>query len=409
MRVGYLDTFAGISGDMLLGGLLAAGLELDALVAELSKLPVAGWELSAQPVSKCGITATQATVSLTDEKAHSGHHGRSCAELVSWVEGSSLPADVIKKATSILWSLGRAEGRVHGKPPEEIHFHELGGIDTIIDVVGAVVGLRLLGVERVYCSPLPVSHGQIECAHGILPVPPPAVTELLHGVPTRPLDLEGETVTPTGAALAVGLAEGFGLMPAMTLEAVGYGAGQREWPSLPNVLRLCIGQREPGAMPGAEGGERIWDNIIAEQVMMIETNLDDINPELIPDVLERCQAAGAIDTWLTPIQMKKGRPAIKLTALVPPDCIEAVSMVIIEHSTTLGVRSSVWERRCLPREFTEVETRFGKVTVKVGKLGGRVITVAPEFEDCRRLAEENDVTLKSVYAAALAGAQMLVG
>ncbi len=409
MKVAFCEAFAGISGDMFLGALLDCGLQLEALQAELAKLPVTGWQITAKKVSKCGIQATQALVSLSAEDDHAHHdhghsHGRSCAELVGWVENSSLPADVIEKATDILWSLGRAEGHVHGMPPEEVHFHELGGIDTIIDVVGAVVGLKLLGVERLYCSPLPVSHGSIRCAHGILPVPPPAVVELLRGVPTRPLDVEGETVTPTGAALAVGLAEGFGLMPAMTLEASGYGAGSRDWPQLPNVLRLCIGQREPQLMPGAEGGEGQWPSLVAEQIVMIETNLDDINPELVPNLLDKCREAGATDSWLSPIQMKKGRPAFKLTALAPYQHVESVSSAIVEHSTTLGVRFSVWERRCLPRELVQVETRFGPVTVKIGKLGERIITMAPEFEDCRA-----GVPAKLVYTAALAAAHDTLG
>jgi hypothetical protein len=413
MRVAYLDVFAGISGDMTLAALLDAGLDLDALKAELSKIDMPGWDIAASRDSKRGIAGTRVDVSLRHEHHHDDHHddhrhGRACAELVALIEGSSLDPDVIEAATGILWRIARAEAKIHDSTPEEVHFHELGGLDSIVDIVGAVVGFRLLGVDRVVCSPLPISHGFIDCAHGRLPVPAPATAALLQGFATFPLDVEGETVTPTGAALATGLSQSVGAFPAMTVERIGYGCGHSDFPGVPNVLRLFIGTRE-GAMAGAEGGEAGGAGLVTDQVKRIEANLDDMNPELFAPVTEALFAAGAVDVWLTPITMKKGRPATQLTALADAAKLDAVVGALLRESTTLGVRVSTWERRCLPRERVSVETRFGAVRVKLGKLDGRVVNAAPEYEDCLSAAHTHGVPVKDVYAAAIAAAEPLKG
>jgi uncharacterized protein (TIGR00299 family) protein len=411
MRIAYLDIFCGISGDMTLGALIDAGVEVDALRAQLQLLPMHGWSLSAERVVKRGIAATQAHVEAVEhhhdhdagaDGSHPHHHhGRAARELRAIIENSKLSTGVIEKSVAILQRIAVAEATVHGTEPDEVHFHEIGGLDSIIDIVGAVVGLEMLGVEAVYASPIPLSHGTIECAHGILPVPPPAVLELVKGVPTRPVDVDDETVTPTGAGLVVGLAQSVGRFPAMTIEKIAHGAGRKDFPNTPNVLRLVIGERGERAMPGSEGGEGIWADVIADQVVLIESNLDDMSPELFPAVIEAVFGAGAVDCWMTPIYMKKGRPATQLSALCDPARADAVAGAIIEHSTSFGVRLSTWERRCVPREKRQVTTPYGVISVKLARLGNRTLTVAPEYEDCRAAASRAGATLKDVYAAAI--------
>lgn len=407
MRIAYIDVFAGISGDMTLGALVDAGVDPDALRAELAKIPMHGWRLEAEPCVKAGITGTQVHVTLDDahhDHGHAHHHGRSCRELVDLIETSSLDAEVIQKATGILWRVAKAEATIHGTTPEDVHFHELGGLDSIVDIVGAVVGFRLLDVDRIICSPLPVSHGFVDCAHGRLPVPAPATAELMRGIPTFGLDVEGETVTPTGAVLAVELAGSIGAFPAMSIEAIGYGCGQKEFERVPNVLRLFVGERA-GAMPGIEGGEGEWSALVGDRIMLIEANIDDMNPELFERVVERAFDAGAADVWTSPISMKRGRPATQLSAVASPERVEQVAGAILEESTTFGVRVSDWERRCLPREKVRVRTPYGDIGVKLGKIGERLVTASPEYADCLAAAKEHGVAVKEVYAAAVAAAR----
>jgi pyridinium-3,5-bisthiocarboxylic acid mononucleotide nickel chelatase len=415
MRIAYLDIFCGISGDMTLGALIDAGVDIDELRAQLLLVPMEGWEISAEKVTKRGIAATLAHVGSAhghhshhaeaEGHDHHHHHGRPARELLAIIEGSKLPTRVIEKSAGILRRIAQAEATVHNSAPEDVHFHEIGGLDSIIDIVGAVVGFEMLGVERIYASPIPLSHGTVECAHGILPVPPPAVLELVKGVPTRPVDVDGETVTPTGAGLTVALAESFGGFPPMTVETIAYGAGGKDFPNTPNVLRLVIGERSAGAMPGSEGGGGAWDAMVADQVVLIEANLDDMSPELIPAVLEASFAGGAVDAWLTPIYMKKGRPGTQISALCDPAKADTVAQTIIEHSTSFGVRMSTWERRCVPREKRTVQTPYGEISVKLARLGDRTLTASPEFEDCRAAAEKAGVSLKEVYAAAISAAR----
>lgn len=407
MRIAYLDVFAGISGDMTLGALVDAGVSLDAIRAELDKVPISGWEVEASKVSRCGIMGTQITVRLQDhdpERSHRRDHGRSCRELVELIEASDLDEAVVRKSTQILWRIAEAEAVVHGTTREQVHFHELGGLDSVVDIVGAVVGFRMLEVQQIICSPLPVSHGHVNCAHGRLPVPAPATAELMRGVPTFGLDVDGETVTPTGAAIATGLAAHVGGFPAMTVQTIGYGCGHADFPGVPNVLRLFVGERA-GQMPGAEGGEGDWSALVADRLRLIEANLDDMNPEFFGRVVEQAFAAGAVDVWTSPISMKKGRPATQLSALAEPMRSEEVAAAILMESTTLGVRISDWERRCLPRQRLSVETPYGPVRVKLGMLGGRVVTASPEYEDCADLAAKHGVAVKEVYAAAVAAAR----
>ena len=400
MKIAYLDVCAGISGDMTLGALIDAGVDLDRLRDELRALPLDNWQLDAERVPKAGIQATKATVSVLDEQAAAPGHRR-YVELAEIIQAADLPTAVIEQSLAVLRTVAEAEATVHGVPVEQVHFHELGGIDTLIDIVGSVLGLRLLDVERVYCSALPVSHGYVDIAHGRLPVPPPAVAEMLKGRPTFPLDVEGETVTPTGAALAVTLSHHIGAFPAMTVETIGYGAGSKDFPGVPNVLRLWVGQ------PVEADTETLQGRFVIDEVVTIEANIDDMNPELYPALLEEIFEQGALDAWLTPIQMKKGRPAVKLAALATPENVEAIAETILRESTSFGVRLTSGQRRCLLRETVTVVTRYGELAVKVGRIGAEIVTVAPEYEDCRRAAQQHKVPLKVVYAAASAAAQAL--
>jgi len=400
MRIGYLDIAVGISGDMTLGALVDAGVELAELREQLCGLPVTGWEIIAERVSKAGIEATKVTVTTTASDKPTDHHMHhqhaSYPELRDVIAGANLSQDVVDSSLKVLDSIAQAEAKVHGVSLEEVHFHELAGIDTLIDIVGSVLGLRMLEIEKLYCSALPVSHGFVDTAHGRLPVPPPAVAELLKGYPTVPVDINEETVTPTGAALATTLCEQVGTFPPMTVEQVGYGAGSKDFPGRPNVLRLWVGQ--------SVGGGK---SLSVDEVVTIEANIDDMNPELHPYVVEQVFAAGALDAWLTPIQMKKGRPAVKISALAAANDVEGVARVILRESTTFGVRLTRNQRRCLSRETVTVTTRFGELSVKVGYLDSRVVTVAPEYEDCLEAARKHGVPVKAVYSAALAAADEL--
>ncbi|MBM3458328.1 MAG: nickel pincer cofactor biosynthesis protein LarC [Armatimonadetes bacterium] len=313
------------------------------------------------------------------------------AAVAACIRGSALPEPVREQAVAVFHRLAAAEARVHGVSLEAVHFHEVGAVDSIVDVVGAVFALHLLGVERVLCSPLPNGHGFVQCAHGRMPIPPPATAELVRGVPLRAVDVAAELVTPTGAALATGLADQFGPLPGFTVQAIGYGAGRKEFP-FPNLLRVLIGDAE-GPAPTE-----------ARTVTLIEANIDDQSPEFYEAAFAALFGAGALDVWLAPILMKKGRPAQTLSVLCRPEQREALTGVIFQQTTTLGVRFGNWERSCLERHWLETDTRYGTIRVKVGRERGELRTVAPEYEDCRRCAENGDVPLKVVHAEAMARA-----
>lgn len=396
MTIAYLDVFLGISGDMLLGALVDAGCPLAALDEPLTGLP-GEVRLTAEEVRRGGLRATQVTVTAKEPSpAHGAHAHRTYRELADLLTGLTLSSRVREQSERVLLALGEAEASVHGVPVAEVHFHELGGLDTLVDIVGVCAGLEALGVEQVYSSPLPLSHGTIQTAHGLLPVPPPAVMALVTGVPTRPVDVEGETMTPTGAALAVTLATSFGPPPPMTVTRVAAGSGTREFPGIANLVRLILG--EATEQPA----------LITDHLLTVETNVDDMNPELLPPLMDALFAAGALDVWLAPLHMKKGRPATLVTALCAPERQEAVLAALLRESTSLGARITPCERRCLPREMREVDTPWGPVRVKLGLQAGQVLTAAPEYEDCARLAAEAGVPLKRVYAVALGEAQKLL-
>jgi uncharacterized protein (TIGR00299 family) protein len=388
MRTLYFDCFAGISGDMTLGALVAAGADARALSERLALLDLEGSEIEFETVDRSGISATRAVVRVTkDEKPH-----RHLRDVLAIIEGSRLGESVKRRASEIFKRLGEAEARVHNVAIERVHFHEVGAVDAIVDVVGACIGFELLGVERFASSALHVGSGTVEMEHGRFPVPPPAVAELLRGAPIYSTEVKGELVTPTGAAIVATLCESFGPLPAMRVEASGYGAGTREYEKFPNVLRVIVGETE-GAGAGVEGDE---------ELTVVETNLDDVSPQVLGHLMEQAFASGALDCYFTNVQMKKGRPGVLVSILCLPREREAMMSLLFEETPTLGVRSYEVRRRALERESVTVETEFGRIAVKVGRMGGRVLSATPEYEECREAALRAGVALRIVQDAARA-------
>ncbi|MDO8684344.1 MAG: nickel pincer cofactor biosynthesis protein LarC, partial [Armatimonadota bacterium] len=354
MRVAYFDCFAGISGDMTLGALIAAGADAESLKQQLAALQLTGYDLQVQQVRKRGIAATDVTVTLTEHQ-----HERRLGDIVGMISSSSLTDSVKNKSISIFEKLAEAEGHVHGCPIDHVHFHEVGAVDAIVDIVGAAICLDLLGIELVIASPLPMPHGFVESAHGTFPLPAPATVELLKGIPVRGVDVEGELVTPTGAAILKALASKFGPIPSIKLDKIGYGAGKSEH-KFPNVLRVIIGDME------------VYEaDIITEPLLILETNIDDLNPQFYDSAMDRLFEAGARDVYLSPIQMKKNRPATLLSILCDPHLASIMLSIIFEETSTLGVRIQEVQRACLERTWETAQTSYGPIRIKIGSLGGR--------------------------------------
>jgi pyridinium-3,5-bisthiocarboxylic acid mononucleotide nickel chelatase len=394
MRTLYFDCFAGASGDMILGALVAAGADPRALQEQLALLDVSDFEVGFETVDRSGISATHARVRTVETQQH-----RHLSAILKIIAGSRLSETVKARAARIFERLGEAEARVHNVPVERIHFHEVGAMDAIIDVVGACIGFELLGIERFVSSPLHVGSGTVEMAHGRFPVPPPAVSELLRDAPIYATDIKGELVTPTGAAIISTVSAEFGALPRMRVAATGYGAGTREYKDFPNVLRVMIGETDEDAT--AREAEATREKLLPrESLLMLETNLDDTTPQVLGHVLERALALGALDCFFTPVQMKKNRPGTLVSILCRPADGEALTQLLFDETTTLGVRSYTVERRALERKFVGVETEFGRINVKVAERDGRVSNVSPEFEDCRAAAVRAGVPLHVVERAA---------
>jgi hypothetical protein len=383
MKIAYLDLFGGLSGDMTLGALVDAGLPLAELKRGLAKLKVRGYALSARRVKRGAIAATKVDVKV----AHHGHHHTPLKAILAMLKSSVLPAVVKESARAVFMKLGEAEGRVHGVAAMKVEFHEVGAVDSIVDIVGSCLGLHLLGIERLHCSRVPVARGEIRMHHGLMPNPGPATAALLAGFPLVPVEIDREIVTPTGAALLAALVRDPGRLPEMTLEAVGYGAGDWDLPERPNVVRLLVGE---AASPEE-----------SDAVYLVETNLDNVSGELVGYLFEKLFAAGAVDVYTTPIQMKKSRPGVKVSALVPPARRAAVEGLLLRETPTFGVRRVLMERSKLDRRGEVVRTKFGPIRVKVGSMGGKEIKAAPEFEDVRAAADKHRVALSQVVDAAL--------
>ncbi|HEY3281456.1 MAG TPA: nickel pincer cofactor biosynthesis protein LarC [Armatimonadota bacterium] len=431
MRIAYLDCFNGISGDMLLGALIDAGVPLDDLRRGLEGLKVPGWDLHAERVVRQGIAGTDVTVVSDDgrpvdappdamaaghahphddhghghahhhpehapsggERRHGGQPTRGLAEITAILREADLPERVRELSLQAFRLLAEAEAYVHGCGVEEIHFHEVGALDCIIDIVGAVLGFELLGVEDCRASDVPTGNGFVRCAHGMMPIPAPATAELLKGVPLAPSDVKGELTTPTGAVLLRVLCSGFGPRPPMTVDTVAYGAGKKEFGDRPNLLRLVLGDSADKA------------DAPPDVVRVLEANVDDLSPEVFPFVMERLFAAGALDVTFSPLVMKKARPATLLRVLCPVESEGELTDVIFRETSTFGLRSSEWRRRCLEREWHEVGTPWGLVRLKVGRdEQGGIVTVKPEYEDCKQVAEASGQALREVQREALVAA-----
>jgi uncharacterized protein (TIGR00299 family) protein len=430
MRIAYIDAFSGISGDMLLGAMVDAGVPLELLQKTTRALNL-GAELEAKRVERNGIAATKVDVivagvedapldlkhehthadgsthshshshdeSHSHEHEHHAHeHGahthdgvhRGLREIRAIIEAAAIAPYAKTLALRAFQLLGEAEAKIHNKPVEEIHFHEVGSVDAIVDIVCGAVAVDHLQIERWVCSPLNVGGGTVQCAHGTLPVPAPATLELLNGVPIYSSGIKKELVTPTGAALVRALIPKYSGFPSMIVTATGYGAGAREFPGVANILRVSVGEEvaSPVVTRGAASG--------GDSVTVIEANLDDMSPQLFGYTMEKLLAAGALDVFATPIQMKKNRPGVVLTVLAKPEDAERLSQIIFAETTTIGVRMREESRLTLAREHVAVATPWGEVRIKVASRGGAVTNYAPEFEDCRRLAVEHDVPLKTV-------------
>jgi uncharacterized protein (TIGR00299 family) protein len=382
-RLLYFDCSAGVSGDMTLGALVDLGLPLKKLTTELKKLRMGRFQLKASKAARQGIRGTYVRVQTPGDPGH-----RHFAEFARLIESSRLSRGVKERSLELIRRIYSAEARVHGKRIDKIHLHELGALDTLIDVVGSLVGLELLGIGAVESSPINVGGGEIQMEHGRMAAPAPATALLLRGTPVFSDGSTFERTTPTGALLVTGLAERFGSWPAMTVKQIGYGLGSKDpRDGRPNALRVILGERE------ARKGEA---------VLVMEATIDDMSPELAGYLLERLLEAGALDVFLTPVQMKKSRPGVNVTVLAPPSLREEMAGILFAESTTLGLRCSEVERQVLERKVVRVVTRFGKIAVKLGLSDGRVLNVAPEFEDCRRVASRKGVSLKEVQHAALA-------
>lgn len=385
MKIAYFDCFSGISGDMVLGALLGAGCELEQIEAHLRRLPLTDWTIKRENVKRNGLAATKALV----EYGASKHH-RSLGHILKLIAEASLPTRIAERASAIFRRLGEAEARVHGIPVERVHFHEVGAVDAILDIVGAATGLELLGIDEIVCSALNVGGGRVKTEHGILPVPAPATAELLRGAPTYSSGLEHELVTPTGAAIVVALTSGFGPQPAMTVEAIGQGAGAADFAGQANILRIFVG----------EAAERSAGESLRDAVVVLEANLDDMSPQIYGYFADRALAAGALDVFSTPVYMKKNRPGQLVTVLCDSASEAALAELLFRETTTLGIRRTTATRQTLRRESVSVATSYGAIRVKVARMNGRVLNVAPEYDDCRTAASEKGVPLKRVLAEA---------
>jgi uncharacterized protein (TIGR00299 family) protein len=392
LKLAYFDCPSGAAGDMIMGALVDAGAPFEALRDALRGLPLSGWDLTRQRVMKGAFRATKVAVEIDSA---TGHPHRTLADIRAILDAATLDAGARTRALRIFERLADAEARVHGTTRENVHFHDVGAVDAIVDVTGAAVALALLGIDAVHVSALPIGGGFAQGAHGRIPIPGPGTAELLRGFPVVDTGVHAELVTPTGAAILTTIATGAGRMPPMVLGAVGYGAGTMDFPGTPNVLRCFVG--ETATSTGAE------------IVTQVETNIDDMSPQLYEPLMDRLFSAGALDVFLTPVVMKRSRPGVVLTALCPPDRTDAVTRVLFEESTTIGVRWSEWRRTPLVREMVPCATAYGTIPVKVSRLDGRIVTITPEFADVARIARETSRPVREVLEQARADARRLLG
>jgi hypothetical protein len=379
MKSLYFDCFAGASGNMILGALVALGVDESELIEQIKLLDIADFSIEFSTRNKSGIAAIYADVKVADEKTH-----RHFSTIEKILNNSRLDEKIKVRAVKIFRKLAEAEAKIHGIEFEKVHFHEVGAMDAIIDVVGACIGFELLGIEKFACSRIHVGSGFVRMAHGKFPVPPPAVTELLKNFPIYSTEIEGELITPTGAAIISTVCESFGQIPEMVVEKTAYGAGLRDYENFPNVLRLIIGEISP---------QRRRD---AENLILIETNIDDLSPQNLGFVMERAFEIGCLDCWFTPIQMKKNRPAVMISILCNAEKREVLTEVLFAETSTLGVRVTEIERNCLPRETVKIETIYGEIDVKIAHFGEKIINAKPEYDQMREFAVKSKKSLREI-------------
>jgi uncharacterized protein (TIGR00299 family) protein len=382
----YLDCFSGAAGDMLLGALLDLGLPIEGLRSALGSLAIDYGGIAADQVLRAGVSATKFRLIDANAKAHHHHPHHHLSHIVAAIQRSALSAEGQERAVHLFERLAQAEAAIHNTPIERVHLHEVGALDSIIDIVGTVYAFEWFGIDDVVASPLNVGGGTVTCAHGTFPVPAPATARLLSGVPVYGNGTT-ELVTPTGALLVTGYARDFGPLPAMTVSQIGYGAGDRDTKDVPNVLRIFRGERV-----GAAHGDRI---------VKLECEIDDMNPQLFGPLMDDLLVAGALDVFFTPVQMKKNRPGTLVTAIGPPDRRQSLIDILFRTSTTIGVRYVEMSRACLDRSMESVDTPYGAVRFKVARRDGEELNAAPEFDDCARIAAEHGVAIKTVQAAAI--------
>ncbi len=387
MRTLYFDCFAGASGNMILAGLIDLGVDVDELRTELAKLPLEGYEIITNRVDRSGIASTHVEVRVPVEKGH--RHLRHIREIL---DNSTLSPGVKDRALAIFTNLAAAEAKVHGIDIEKVHFHEVGAMDAIIDIVGACIGFEMLGIERFGCSSIHVGSGFVTMEHGKFPVPPPAVAELLAGKPIYSTEITGELITPTGAAIIATVCTSYGPLSELSVEKTGYGAGTREYKDFPNSLRLMLG--ESASETAVRSSSSVAD------LVMLETNIDDISPQILGYVMERALAIGALDCWFTPIQMKKNRPATMVSILTTAEKKESLIEMLYAETTTLGIRQTSVQRDELERRIIEAETEYGKICVKIAERNGEVINAMPEYDDVADAARKNGIPFRVVFDAA---------
>ena len=389
MKIAYFDCASGISGDMVLGALIDAGLELDVLKTELKKLNVSGYEIKTERVKRNSISGTKLTVEISEEGVE-----RHLSHIVKIIDDSSLDKDIKDLSKKIFYNLGEVEAKIHNTDIEKVHFHEVGALDSIIDIIGTVIGLKALGIKKVFASKVHLGTGFVNTRHGKLQVPVPATAELLKGIPVYSTGVESELVTPTGAVILKTLSESFGDIPVMNIDSIGYGAGSKIL-KIPNLLRIFIGIIK-------------HKEYHSDHAVLLETNIDDMNPEFFDYLSERLMDEGALDVYKTPVFMKKNRPATLLSILINEKILDEVLSIIFSESTTIGVRIQRLDRAVLERDILQVETKFGRVNVKVSKLGEKITNISPEYEDCKKAASEYNIPLKEVYDEAKIAARQIL-
>ncbi len=392
LKIAYFDCFSGISGDMTLGAFVDAGLDAGLLRNQLAQLHLHGYEISTEKVKRAGINGTKVRVVIPPEHhhthvSHDKHHHHShlkFSDIQSIIEKSPLHHEIKSDSVKIFRRLAMVEAKVHNTTIEEVHFHEVGAIDSIIDIVGSVIAIKHMGIEKIYFSPVPTGCGYTTCEHGTFPVPAPATAELLKNQLLKSVAIEKELTTPTGAAIITTMGEGLRTNPEMKILQIGYGAGTHDNPNIPNLLRIFIGETTPGTE--------------SDEMWIVETNVDNMSGEILGYVMDKLFQAGAVDVYFTSIQMKKERPGTIISAIVPELKLPPVESVFFNQTTTFGIRKHKVIRKTLAREFKEFDSPVGKIKMKIGKLNGDIKSISPEYEDCKKIAEEKGIPLKQVYS-----------